>query len=504
LAVGLALIASVVADPDWSQADQDALAALLAKQDTARERRAPSQPEIRTEDGDVTIIAGSDGTHVAFEIDGKRVNIDEIPEAMRGYSNAAANTLAVGYTMGKTTKSVSDTCEKLLVKLEGQVEKDIESLQDDVKDVETSVAGTVSAVDAKISLVDTKIADSQKATAASVATSVKKIQSDVDTQLKSTSEYVEKAKACGATGQGVTVIGGKLACSDVTPTADKDAKCDDKNAGKLSVRPYKCADYTCTSVNVCVNKVWEVLTTIIPKEVREYGTTAGKKGKSCKDILKVNPTAETGKYFVTQHNNAIYPVWCEMDAKYKGGGWQLLISQTDPRRMISGSQHPLGSSNINAGNPTPDSSYVRDWRNVNKPQVNDEFLMRQSGGQWKTFKMSHTHCGWSSRDTGVCSGCHGTYAKGQIYNEDGSVVPCGGNGCWLNSCSVCGGCNAHGCDTIGFNADHGDYNARYGGSKWQSFGSGWNAPMNGYNCGGAWGKKHDNNVFPLNLFYRPK
>lgn len=125
----------------------------------------------------MTIIVGSDGKHVAFEIDGKRVNIDEIPEAMREYSNAAAGTLEFGYNMGKTTKSVADTCEKLLVKLEDQVEKDIESLQDDVKGIESSVASTITAqaasVDAKLALVDAKIADSKKTISASVDAKLK-------------------------------------------------------------------------------------------------------------------------------------------------------------------------------------------------------------------------------------------------------------------------------------------------------------------------------------------
>ena len=137
----------------------------------------PPESPLTNQDGDVTIIAGSDGSHVAFEIDGKRVNIDEIPEAMREYSNAAAGTLEVGYNMGKTTQSVSDTCEKLLVKLEGQVEKDIESLQTDVKGVESSVASTVAAqaasVDAKLTLVDTKIADSERTISASVDAKLK-------------------------------------------------------------------------------------------------------------------------------------------------------------------------------------------------------------------------------------------------------------------------------------------------------------------------------------------
>ena len=91
--------------------------------------------------------------------------------------------------------------------------------------------------------------------------------------------------------------------------------------------------------------------------------------------------------------------------------------------------------------------------------------------------MTHTHCGWSSRSTGVCTGCHGTYAKIQIYDPSGSKINCGGQGCWLNSCSVCGGCSSHGCDTIGFNADKSDYQNRGGGSNWRAYGSGWESPM---------------------------
>ena len=237
-------------------------------------------------------------------------------------------------------------------------------------------------------------------------------------------------------------------------------------------------------------------------KVSEYGKTDGNKGKSCKDILRINPSAESGKYFVTQSNNAIYPVYCEMDSEYKGGGWQLLLTLTHPHRMFTGSRHPLGYTDVNANAPSVTGGYARNWNGVNMPQVNDEFLIRESGGQWKTFKMTHTHCGWASSSSGVCTGCHGTYAKGQIYNEDGSPVPCGENGCWLNSCSVSGGCKNDDCDTIGFNADHADYNALYGGEYFQSFGSGWGAPMDGANCGGAWGREHRNDVFPLNLFYR--
>ena len=68
-------------------------------------------------------------------------------------------------------------------------------------------------------------------------------------------------------------------------------------------------------------------------------------------------------------------------------------------------------------NPTH-GRYANNWVGVNKPKVGDEFLMIAKGtGKWKTFTMTHTHCGWRSNSNGVCNGCHGTYAKGQIYDE---------------------------------------------------------------------------------------
>ena len=306
----------------------------------------------------MTIIAGSDGKHIAFEIAGERVNIDQIPDEMRSYSNAAAQTLSVGYNMGKTTKSVSDTCEKLLTKLDAQVEKDITKLQDDVKGIETSVASTVSSL---TSSVDTKIQATESKISDSVADTVAALKATVATQLESTTEYVNKAKACATAGQGVTVVGGKLTCSDVKPTADKDDKCDDKTAGKIKVVKETKGKYTTTVAYVCLDKYWQFLKRAISEEARLLGSSASKKAKSCKEIKAANPEAESKKYYVTQGNNQIYPVFCVMDDVYKGGGWQLLLTLTHPRKMFSGSQHPLGTSNINSGSPSLTSSYARNW-----------------------------------------------------------------------------------------------------------------------------------------------
>jgi hypothetical protein len=117
-----------------------------------------------------------------------------------------------------------------------------------------------------------------------------------------------------------------------------------------------------------------------------------------------------------------------MDATYRGGGWQLLMTSMHPRDMIGGSNHPMGSVNINQDAPTLTGKYTRNLVNVVKPAIGDEFMILQKEGKWKTFIMTHTFCGFNSRSSGVCNGCHGTYAKGQIYNEDNSKVNCGGAG----------------------------------------------------------------------------
>ena len=144
------------------------------------------------------------------------------------------------------------------------------------------------------------------------------------------------------------------------------------------------------------------------------------------------------------------------------------------------------------------NAYARNWVNVNKPVKGDDFLIINNQGQWKRLVLDADFCGWDSTNAGVCAGCHGTYGRGQIYNEDGSKVKCGGQKCWINSCSVCGGCNSRQCDTIGFNADHSDYNYFGGGGNWKSYGSGW---QDG-DCGGGWERTRRNNVYPLNLLHR--
>lgn len=232
----------------------------------------------------------------------------------------------------------------------------------------------------------------------------------------------------------------------------------------------------------------------VPVNLDNLGT-ANNPAVDCKDLLKKVAGTVTGMYWIDpdgQGGQSPLPAYCDMDSG--GGGWTLLLTLTHPRDQYGGSVHPL-ATNLNVGSPDPAKAYSRDWRPLIKPVKNSEFLIKHGGtGQWVRFVVN-SFCGFDSTATAPCTGCHGTYASGCVFDWTGKQLSC--TDTWLNSCSNCGGCLAQGCDTIGFNIGHGDYAAQYNGT--QLFGAGWNSS----NCEGAWGTaKNQAAVFPLTLWYR--
>ena len=223
--------------------------------------------------------------------------------------------------------------------------------------------------------------------------------------------------------------------------------------------------------------------------------TANNPALDCKDLNKKVADAASGVYWIDpdgQGGQGAIPVYCDM--KTDGGGWTLMLTLTHPRDQYGGSVHPL-ATNLNVANPDPAKAYSRDWRPLIKPAKDTEFLIKNAGtAQWARFVVN-SFCGFDSTGTAPCTGCHGTYASGCVFDMSGKQVSC--TDTWLNSCSNCGGCQAQGCDTIGFNIGHGDYAAQYPGT--QLFGAGWN----GSNCEGAWGTANNQaGVFPVTLWVR--
>ena len=221
-------------------------------------------------------------------------------------------------------------------------------------------------------------------------------------------------------------------------------------------------------------------------------------GESCDHILYVDSTAPDDIYWIDPNGgdtNDAFQVYCDMTSD--GGGWMLLLTLTHPNNQFSGSVHPL-IQNLNETSPSVTEPYARDWRPHFTPVEGTQFMIKRgTTGDWSRFRVT-SWCGWDSTDAGVCTGGHGTYASGCVYEEDGSAISCTNS--WLNSCSNTGGCQSSGCDTLGFNVNHDDYAAAAGtdGAS-KLFGSGWH----GDQCYGAWDTTtSQTNVFPQTAWMR--
>jgi hypothetical protein len=415
-----------------------------------------------------------------------------MPEEMRAYTDASVSVLSTGYTIGKATASVSETCNKFLEKLDQTVDKQIKDLDSKIdnidvsKDIQAALESYTKSAKVTQDLKDAK-EDLQGAIDDNTAA-----DEDLKAQVATNTAFVTKASECAKEGKGVQVTDKGLVCA-ADPAPDK---CDDAAVGKIKISEVKVFGVTLKTATVCMDPKsgW---TAFQRQELDSLGEESKTSASSCAAIQALRPSAKSGLFWVKTHANTNLRVYCLLDSSKAGGGWQLMATLTSGN-MFRGSVPPL-ASNFNQNTPSTGAGYSRDWRQENKPKIGDEFMVVSNKFGWKRFVMTATHCGWASRSTGVCNGCHGTFAKGQIYNEDGTKVDCGGNGCWFNSCSMCGGCSSRQCDTLGFNADHGDYAAWYGGSKWKLYGSGWDG-----SCRGGWGQTRDNGAFPNNFYYRPK
>lgn len=72
-------------------------------------------------------------------------------------------------------------------------------------------------------------------------------------------------------------------------------------------------DTESTLLEICIN---------YGGKYRFVATSPEKKYRSCKELLRSNPLATTGKHTILNANGADMTVWCDMDAD--GGGWTLM------------------------------------------------------------------------------------------------------------------------------------------------------------------------------------
>jgi hypothetical protein len=196
-------------------------------------------------DGDVVSLYGAGGETVGFEVDGTTVDSTDIPEGMQGYMDTSAQILQVGYNMGKAVNAA------ILTAMEEVVEPAIKEVQDGV-DASSDLLRNLESTIIPASIAASEESQTE-ATIILVAEAVAGLQTKLDDQGKTVAtneEYVVKAKACGASGKGVGVVGGKLVCVETKPMADATASCTDGIEGKISVRGHTCS--TLASSNTAV------------------------------------------------------------------------------------------------------------------------------------------------------------------------------------------------------------------------------------------------------------
>jgi hypothetical protein len=144
-------------------------------------------------------------------------------------------------------------------------------------------------------------------------------------------------------------------------------------------------------------------------------TTAGAPASSCKNAVANNVGGDL-VWIKPGGAPAAFLAGCEL--KLGGGGWTLLVTQTDPIANFQGSVNPF-VDNGDVGAPSATEPYARNWANVFLPVAGDEFMIVKDGGEYVTFTVS-TWCPGAAWHSLTATACGGSTAYG------GPAHPVGG------------------------------------------------------------------------------
>ena len=158
----------------------------------------------------------------------------------------------------------------------------------------------------------------------------------------------------------------------------------------------------------------------------------------------------TGVYGMKIAGTEVTDVYCDMDTN--GGGWMLLLTQTDGITDFSGSVVPFKQS-ASASAPSTSTTYARDWSDTGAgllPAANDQIMIkRNSDGDWVMMTLTDW-CGtadWEQTSVSTCGGSgHPGYGAGAVTRKGGASV----GTMYFNGCSHGGNCASGGGDGAGF------------------------------------------------------
>mmetsp|Transcript_5346 Transcript_5346/g.13635 ORF Transcript_5346/g.13635 Transcript_5346/m.13635 type:complete len:646 (-) Transcript_5346:171-2108(-) len=179
--------------------------------------------------------------------------------------------------------------------------------------------------------------------------------------------------------------------------------------------------------------------------------TASSPAVSCRHAVDTN-VAGAGLVWIrpnTQNSEtAPFAFIAGCNLKLAGGGWTLLLTQTDPIKNFQGSVNVFVDYG-DVGVPSSTEVYAHNWTNSFLPTTGDEFMIVKDGGEYVTFIVS-TWCpgtSWHSL-SGACGGNqHPGWASGQAYDASGNALS---GVIYMNGCAYSGGCSRAGADTVAF------------------------------------------------------
>jgi len=223
------------------------------------------------------------------------------------------------------------------------------------------------------------------------------------------------------------------------------------------------------TVEICINDAW----TAVGSSSNGGGGNPDPanydplQANHCQDLF-ANGFTNSGVYTISFGD-----VYCDMQRD--GGGWTLLLTQTNGVNQYSGSTSPFVNA-LNQDSPSTSSAYSRDWSQVLLPQAGDQFMLHNSAvGDHVRFEMSTEWCGWNSNGNCYGSSSHLQFAHGQLYNAAGNQID---GAVYFNGCARDGGCYNSGSDGVGFGSNSGHTN------KGNCYGGCWNGAVADFYWGG--------------------
>ena len=203
------------------------------------------------------------------------------------------------------------------------------------------------------------------------------------------------------------------------------------------------------------------------------------------------------------------------DQRFDGGGWTLLLSQTDPTADFPGATNPFAVDVGEAEDAmTNHTTYARNWAYSFRPQPGDEFVIRRiprggafanasaalqtgDGGDHVRFVVEAFCAGMDWNATGGCGTGSSQHiiAMGRSYDANGNEIADANT---LNTCTKAG-CVAPGGDTVGI-SQHPRYPDASGSKK--CFGGCYNGGIINFHWGTAPDSKLTPGDWTFQVFFR--